>query len=519
MSLAPAADPAGRELEFPAAGGPPEGQRLRATLWHAFRHELLYVMWAMMEVALIAPFSLAFMPWARYWSPGVFTLWLLLLMFLPFNLGRLMSLLEIPVKRQQIVNVVAMIITLLLSWRMMLYRPDWLLDLGWLGEMLSHAGLPGNPLWTREVTIFIVVILMWWRGLSLIGRSLDIGDIGLRFRVGALISAPLVAGIAGSQLPWPVAPFILLYLMSSLVAIALTRVEQLERSRSGYSFPMGPRWIVVVTAAAGLVVFVTGLIAGLLSGDSLTGVLGFLAPLWLAIQFTTNTALVVISFLSVPIIVVFRWLFELIFGLVGPLFEGAGEVLEPILPGVEMLPPEELQELAPPPTLFDPRQILTILIMLFLVLLVSLAVSRIFRLMRGPALAEGELIEPALGGLPRMGLGRRLLGRLGLLQRWRSAATVRRIYQAMCYLAADYGFPRLETETPYEYLATLNQAWPENGRESRLITDAYNRVRYGEIPETKAELDEIEAAWRVLAKVKPAEIPVAKEAIDLRKRL
>jgi hypothetical protein len=40
--------------------------------------------------------------------------------------------------------------------------------------------------------------------------------------------------------------------------------------------------------------------------------------------------------------------------------------------------------------------------------------------------------------------------------------------------------------------------WPENAAEARLITDAFIRVRYGELPETAEELEAIRAAWRRL---------------------
>jgi hypothetical protein len=95
------------------------------------------------------------------------------------------------------------------------------------------------------------------------------------------------------------------------------------------------------------------------------------------------------------------------------------------------------------------------------------------------------------------------LKRLGFLRRRLAAASIRRIYQDMCGLAGSSGYPRLETETPYEYLQTLRQAWPENTAETLLITEAYNRVRYGELPETQAELDEIEAAWKRLEGIRP----------------
>jgi len=58
-------------------------------------------------------------------------------------------------------------------------------------------------------------------------------------------------------------------------------------------------------------------------------------------------------------------------------------------------------------------------------------------------------------------------------------------------------------EEPYEYLNTLVQVWPENSFESLVITEAYNRVRYGEIPESKDELNQITEAWKILERATP----------------
>jgi hypothetical protein len=52
--------------------------------------------------------------------------------------------------------------------------------------------------------------------------------------------------------------------------------------------------------------------------------------------------------------------------------------------------------------------------------------------------------------------------------------------------AADAnGYPRLEAETPYEFLKTLTKAWPNNHQEAWLITTAYVKVRYGELPKRR----------------------------------
>jgi hypothetical protein len=74
----------------------------------------------------------------------------------------------------------------------------------------------------------------------------------------------------------------------------------------------------------------------------------------------------------------------------------------------------------------------------------------------------------------------------------------------MCRTAAAAGFPRGAAETPYEYITTLHSVWPDNNSEITLITEAYIRVRYGEIPETENELQEIKSSWQQLSAVQPA---------------
>jgi hypothetical protein len=164
---------------------------------------------------------------------------------------------------------------------------------------------------------------------------------------------------------------------------------------------------------------------------------------------------------------------------------------------------EELDQITGPASVL-PRQLITTLIMIFFVLLISLAFSRLIRFLRPPSEAESELVNPLenLSGR-NLGFGRRLLDRLGFLRRRQAAASIRRIYQDMCRMAGSNGYPRLESETPYEYLKTLKKAWPENTADTLVITEAYNRVRYGEIPETQAELNDIEAAWKRLEAIRP----------------
>lgn len=490
------------------------------TGWIILRHEILYFLWALMELAILTPLVLAFAPWSRLWPPGLTVVLLLLLMLIPFNLSRLMSTLDFNIDVQRTVLAVGLIVTIIIAWRLLLYSPRPVIDVGWIGDFFNHVEIPGNPFRTRDVTIFLLVTIMWWRGISLIGRHADIGEIGFRMRFEILLLFILVAGMAGSLLPWSVTPFILLFFFASLLAIVITRVEQLELGRTGQTFPMTLRWLLVVSGAAALIAFATGTLAGALSGDSVTNTLGLFTPLWEALNRIGIAVVAIISYLISPLLIFLNWLLGLIISAFGPTFQGAFDDLE-LLPqssDIEQLPDEMIE--ATETAIQYPRQLLSILVMLFVALFVTLALGRMIRVLRKPAQSETQTSSPLsnYGRFQRPNLGQRLLDRLGVYRRWRAAASIRHLYREMCYTAADHGFPRGEAETPYEYLLTLTQAWPDSEADIVLITEAYVRVHYGELPESKEELNTIEAAWKRLESRQPAELRPDDEDLSIQRR-
>ena len=60
--------------------------------------------------------------------------------------------------------------------------------------------------------------------------------------------------------------------------------------------------------------------------------------------------------------------------------------------------------------------------------------------------------------------------------------------------ATQRGYPRTSADTPYEYLPTLAEVWPGMQYQARVITEAYIKTHYGELPETDDELGAIQAA-------------------------
>ena len=148
-------------------------------------------------------------------------------------------------------------------------------------------------------------------------------------------------------------------------------------------------------------------------------------------------------------------------------------------------------------------QIIIVLLAIVLILLTALLVSRLYQGTK-MVVQQGHNIEgKEFDDLEEEGLLQRLLSRLGLLRDWQTAVSIRRIYRKMLRAANANGYPRLQAETPYEFLKTLTQAWPHNRAETQLITNAYVKIRYGELPETEQELNEIKMAWRTLEQTRP----------------
>lgn len=482
------------------------GSRLQIA-WAYARHELLYLCWALMEVALITPVALSAMEWMRFWPVAPFTLWLLFIMLIPFNLHRLLSLTEAPVRRRQNILLVALVAIFVISTRSFLFDPRSLLDLRWVAELFGHFTEVGNPLWGRDLSLFFLLAFMWWRGLSLTNRAVDFKASGLRLRVGGLILAPVVVGVGMLPGGPPALPFVLLFFLFGLMTVTLTRAEEIAMDQTGHSYPMQPRWVGVVFLSSLLTVLLAGVTAAALSGEGLVRVLEWMEPLWQAMRLLATVVVVMVSYAAVFLMTPLVWLLQRLaqrFNLLPP-----GEVGPEVAP-VETGPTdinEIIEALEQPGIPGWVNQALVVLLIAGVLMLLYAAFARYFRervVVYGGAETAGA---PAGDGEAGMGLGERIRRRLGLWRRRRAAASIRRIYRQMCDAAAAAGYARAPAETPYEFLSTLQEAWPEGTAETRLITRAYVKVRYGEVPETREELEQIGSAWE---RLQAAEEPSAK---------
>lgn len=484
-------------------------------MWARAQHELLFITWGVMETALLLPISLALMPWARYWQRGQVLLWLLLLLFFAFNLTRLLAALQLPGDQQRNLMAVALLLTIFLSLRTLVHEPTSLFDFSWIGRFVQDVGEAGNSRWTQDISLFAVIVIVWYRGIRLAGREFDINKIGLWLRVGSLLLAPLIIWLGSVRLQWDVTPYLLLYFLAALTAVSLIRAEQVEQERSIRSASLHPRWLAAIFLASLLTILLGGFLAILISGDAAPAVLGWLAPLVISLEYTVSIALSTLLFVALPGLVTLDTAVLALSNLLSSfilwvqqttlLLQKIAAKLVEAQPLPEAITGDPAAASEPIPFLTRALElgdlgsvsnILWLLLMIAVVLIVALTVSGRFRQTTLADRVSGRLGSSESGERPN--LAQRVLQRLGFLRDWRKAASIRRVYRHMLRAAAASGYPRLETETPFEFLRTLRQAWPQHPSETALITNAYVNIRYGELPETEAELNAIVQAWRTL---------------------
>lgn len=471
--------------------------------WAYMRHELLYICWALMDVALIAPAALAFLRWTNAWPLSGFIAWLLTILLIPFNLSRLMSIASFEISAQRRIIIGTFIIALFVTLRGFVFEPQSVLDFSWLSAIFIRATTQPGLFWRYELTLFALMALLWWRGLVLTRRHVSVGEVGFRMRLGGLILAPLVVILSVIPNARPAIPFVMLFFVASLTAIALTRAEEVSLQNAGTANAMTPRWVITVFAAS-LIIVTTAALAGMaLSGRGWRLLVSWLSPLWNALALAGMVIVTTATYLLLYLLAPLQWLLRYLFARLSELgIEGLPE-LEPVTP--ELTDPDVDQLIL---ELGDSRadlllwanRVAIVVIVLLSVLILYVALRRYF-LHRAMSVGSGELSASASSAADsESALGRRILNRLGRWRRWRVAATVRQLYRSMCAEADARGFPRAQSQTPYEYLPLLLEAWPDAGEDVALITDAYVRVRYGEIPEDPQELEALRSAWRKLAR-------------------
>jgi hypothetical protein len=85
-------------------------------------------------------------------------------------------------------------------------------------------------------------------------------------------------------------------------------------------------------------------------------------------------------------------------------------------------------------------------------------------------------------------------------QRIQASEKIRQIYAALLDLSESFDAAREPSQTPLEFQVVLQRALPGAGGEIETITRSYLNIRYGQLPEKQAEVDEVRRAWNKVEK-------------------
>jgi hypothetical protein len=382
------------------------------------------------------------------------------------------------------------------------------------GQSTSLAQLFNQPLTSfgdfrslipAEFIVILTMLIAFWRGISIAQEHIGPSTIVDHFWLGIVmyVAFIFINTLATGETP---GDFFYLFLFGTLIAMVTSRMSVIGMLRGGNENKFNRYWLIGMILATSLTVALSALLGGVIGNH-----LDWIGGLFLGIFGGT---MILLWLLIGPIV-------SLIITVLGNLINSEG--LQKLTQGfqnlnqtilgfgqniLDMINQSALSRFIERwgPTL---RTIIFIAIITILIAgivawtAIKLWQDRTRRQWGGEqkSILQAENLLQRLIELLRGGLGN-ALGTLSQLadfnhrQRLRAAARIRQVYADLMDLCATLGHPRDEADTPLEFLPQINQLFPQQLPEATLITQAYNYIRYGQLPETRQEVEEVEAAWK-----------------------
>ncbi len=459
-----------------------------------WRLELTHGLLVLMEAMWIAPWFAIILPGASILSPYANLLHIALNMLAALFLVRFLDAWGMWESLRQIVFLAAMLAAVLVTVGVVL--PPMEANIA-PAEIEISGQLKPIPLLVIPpfVPVLLLIAVIWWRGLRLAltpptpTRAAFWMRLGILFLLAATLF-PVARTVVLAALP--------AFFFFGLLGISMSRAISL-REMSDQPITFGPRWMFFMAATAGAVTLAGFLIAVLVSGMEPDLIARIIQPI-------LSGFVMLVALLMSPILYVVGVILQAI---IQALTAGSGMELQvpEFSNTVDQGLPQQMSGLAE--IMQQIQQFLAqlggsqICVTVLAILLVAAVIFFTLRRQRQGARQDNEEYEDldgdALGGLRdifRRGLGalnamRNAVGQFGFGRDLFAALTVRRAYAQMARLAARQGYPRAASQTPYEYRLVLQGAFPAAREEINLITEAYVRVHYGEVPEGADALREV----------------------------
>jgi hypothetical protein len=354
------------------------------------------------------------------------------------------------------------------------------------------------------VLVFFTVLWLWWRGVSLAGDLIHPMMVWRRFQLGLwMIMAYLIISHR-LQSANPGILWFVFFLFVGFLAVIYARVSYVGLSKGVLKNPFDRRWLAFSSIFLGLLVGATAFFSSLLTGQFRT-LLEFAMQVlkWITAVFLFLVALpsLIVAVIISPI---FTWL---------RFFLGKRATEQPAM-DMDMGAYPLFQEVpAPQPVPIQVQGVLFWGIILLILILVFARMRKVVKARTGLTSngPESLLEKGEAGALLRKAIQDTLdalAARVRPLRRQLAAAYIRRIYAQLMDLFHELGRPRPVSRTPIEFLPAMQELLPSVRQELLLITQAYTRVRYGDYPESLAEIEFAEKAWqRVLEEGKKLKKP------------
>ncbi len=464
------------------------------------RREVIRVALAAAEVCWVAPLFLVLneRTFPHHPLPIWLGMWVLLLGF--SYVYRALAAAELSAWLRQGLLVLALLLSIGYFWRFHVYAGPEAGGLRWLGQPFVQLVreldvLPGP--WIAAMTL----IYFWARGIALARRTLSADSVGFSFRLGIvlLMGVALASRLLGGR---DASALIVPYFFFALVAVALARVDEVSKLPNSSPVGFSGFWIGSTLAAVAALVLLGVGVAVFFTGGGLRQVLAWLSPVWFVLQ-------VLVAGIGALLLLLIEGVLVLFSVDISSLGDGLREVLQRLgeLATFPAAPPPPGTGQDRPPFLAVMQVVLAVGIPLLIMLVVVLLT---WQRLRGARRGEGDearesllspgavgrnLLDMLRSGRDRLGELGGLVARFGVGQRFLSAVSIRRIYANLVRLASRAGYPRAQTQTPYEYLETLYEALPGSEAEVRLITQAYVDAHYGQVPDSREALQRIRDCW------------------------
>jgi hypothetical protein len=388
-----------------------------------------------------------------------------------------------PARGAWLFGALALLASFLLLW----------LNLGYMPRLLRR---PSDPSAFAEILILLVGLLAWFRAQRMPEHVGDMRSMARHFQLGVLIMAGALLVTLG--IPAQITDLVIAYFGFGLLAIALTRIEEVARTRSGGAAPFNLKW--VATLATTLVV--AG-VTVLLVGQVITvgTVRWLLRPFATLLHVVLFLVVMLITTLVMQVLPLLQWLLgDISLGKMEEAMQDLRELTSPVPQ------PEDVAETS----LLNP-QIQEALWVSFVVLVLLVALWLLVRSFRrwrmseyaSPGAvresvdAEATLAEDLADYLRDQWRRLRELDLHRLFQRLgQEMGSVRAIYASLLALLAAADHPRQPEQTPYEFQPLAEEVLPTREAEIAAITEAYVRARYGELETSPEELARLQEAWQ-----------------------